>query len=185
MRKPTKAKAKALSAFLVMTAKTGDRAALTGLVRLQNPRMLLHAWRLLGDREGAADCVQDAWVEIIRGLKGLREAKAFLPWALRIVSRRVAREIGGRQKVRALALDMKIHAEVTGPEPDPALATQTEVHQAIMSLPVEQRACVALFYLEDMRVAEVAVALDVPVGTVKTRLMHARKKMRAFLERKN
>jgi len=46
----------------------------------------------------------------------------------------------------------------------------------------EQRAAVALFHFEEMSVAEVAVALDVPVGTVKTRLMHARRKLRAVLE---
>ena len=44
------------------------------------------------------------------------------------------------------------------------------------------RAAIALFYLEDMSVAEMAVALDVPAGTVKTRLMHARRKLRAALE---
>jgi RNA polymerase sigma-70 factor (ECF subfamily) len=48
-------------------------------------------------------------------------------------------------------------------------------------LPAEQQAAVALFYLEEMSVAEVAVALDVPAGTVKTRLMHARRKLRAAL----
>ncbi len=49
-------------------------------------------------------------------------------------------------------------------------------------LPPEQRATVALFYLEDMGVAEVATALNVPAGTVKTRLLHARRKLRAVLE---
>ena len=52
---------------------------------------------------------------------------------------------------------------------------------AIAALPPAQAATVALFYLEDLSVAEVATALDVPVGTVKTRLMHARTKLRALL----
>ena len=46
----------------------------------------------------------------------------------------------------------------------------------------EQRAAVALFYNEDLSVAEIAVALSVPAGTVKTRLMHARSKLRAALK---
>jgi RNA polymerase sigma factor (sigma-70 family) len=49
-------------------------------------------------------------------------------------------------------------------------------------LPPDQGSAVALFYLEEMSVAEVAVALNVPAGTVKTRLMHARRKLRAALE---
>jgi RNA polymerase sigma-70 factor (ECF subfamily) len=50
------------------------------------------------------------------------------------------------------------------------------------TLPPEHQAAIALFYLEDMSVAEVAVALDVPAGTVKTRLMHARRKLRDVFE---
>ena len=52
---------------------------------------------------------------------------------------------------------------------------------AIRTLPAEQRAAIALYHFEEMRVAEVAVALDVPAGTVKTRLMHARRKLRVAL----
>ncbi|MDP8994590.1 MAG: ECF-type sigma factor, partial [Pseudomonadota bacterium] len=57
-----------------------------------------------------------------------------------------------------------------------------QLRAAIRALPPGQRSAVALFHLEEMSVAEVAVALDVPAGTVKTRLMHARRKLRAALE---
>ncbi len=53
---------------------------------------------------------------------------------------------------------------------------------AIADLPSEQRAALALFHIENLSVAEIAVALDVPPGTVKTRLMHARRKVRAQLD---
>jgi RNA polymerase sigma-70 factor (ECF subfamily) len=56
------------------------------------------------------------------------------------------------------------------------------LEKAIAGLPPEQRAAVALFYIEDFSVAEIAVALSVPLGTVKTRLMHARAKLRAALQ---
>ena len=52
---------------------------------------------------------------------------------------------------------------------------------AIRALPAEQRTAIALYHFEELSVAEVAVALDVPAGTVKTRLMHARRKLRAAL----
>jgi len=52
---------------------------------------------------------------------------------------------------------------------------------ALATLPAEQRAAVALFYLEDLSVADMAVALGVPAGTVKTRLMAAREKLRLAL----
>jgi len=56
------------------------------------------------------------------------------------------------------------------------------LHAAICDLPPAQRAAIALFHFEEMSVAETAVALDVPAGTIKTRLMHARRTLRAVLE---
>ena len=56
------------------------------------------------------------------------------------------------------------------------------VMAAIATLPGTQRAALALFYIDELSVAEIAVATDVPPGTVKTRLMHARRKVRAILE---
>jgi RNA polymerase sigma-70 factor (ECF subfamily) len=56
------------------------------------------------------------------------------------------------------------------------------VRAAVRALPPDQRAAVALFYFEDLNIADTAIALDVPAGTVKTRLMHARRKLRETLD---
>ena len=56
--------------------------------------------------------------------------------------------------------------------------------RVMANLSPDHRAAIALFYLEDLSVAEIAVALDVPSGTVKTRLMHAREKLRRSLNLK-
>lgn len=176
------AKERALEAWLVATARTGDRRAMARLVALRGPRLLAHATRLLGERETARDVVQDAWVEILRGLGGLRDERAFLPWALRIVSRRVAREIRRRQSGRRLATAIQAEADPLVNEAGPDEVDAAKVRAAMATLPPAQAATVALFYLEDLSVTEVATALDVPVGTVKTRLMHARARLRALLE---
>ncbi|AXS39099.1 sigma-70 family RNA polymerase sigma factor [Breoghania sp. L-A4] len=175
-------KVQALEALLVLDARRGGRQALARLVALRGPRLYAHAVRLSGDREAARDIVQDAWVQIIRGLQSLKDETAFLPWALRIVSRRVAADIRSRQKTRAIARDYASEAEHFEPARDPAQPDRDAVHAALKTLSAEQRATVALFYLEDMRVTEVAIALDIPVGTVKTRLMKARALLRDRLE---
>lgn len=176
------AKERALDAWLVAAARTGDRRAMARLVEARGPRLLAHATRLLGEREGAADVVQEAWVEILRGLKGLRDDSLFLPWALRIVTRRVAREIRRRQRGRRLAEAVKAETDTAVLPDGPGEVDAARVRAAIAALPPAQAATVALFYLEDLSVTEVATALDVPVGTVKTRLMHARANLRALLE---
>jgi RNA polymerase sigma factor (sigma-70 family) len=176
------AKDRALDAWLVAAARGGDGRAMARLVELRGPRLLAHATRLLGEREAARDVVQEAWVEILRGLRGLRDESLFLPWALRIVTRRVAREIRRRQHGRRLADAVKAEADPSVAEAGPGEVDAARVRAAIAALPPAQAATVALFYLEDLSVSEVATALDVPVGTVKTRLMHARAKLRALLE---
>ena len=173
---------KALSAYLVAATRDGNRVAADQLIRVHTPRLTAHATRLLGEAEEARDIVQDAWIEILRGLKGLRDDALFLPWALRIVTRRVARVIGGRQKDRAIGAQLVVLDETSVAADGPAAAEADMVRRVLATLPAPQRAAMALFYLEDMRVAEVAVALDVPVGTVKTRLMAARKTLRAALK---
>jgi len=108
-----KCQEKALEAYLVVAARAGDRRAWQRLVELRGPRLMAHAVRLLGEAEGARDVVQDAWLDILRGLSRLREVGAFLPWALRIVSRRVARVIKGRQGERRLAAGYSAEAELS------------------------------------------------------------------------
>jgi RNA polymerase sigma factor (sigma-70 family) len=171
-------KAKALDGFLVASARVGDRRAFELLAELWDPKLRAHAWRLLGDREQASEAVQDSWAEIIRDLKGLRDDAAFPAWAYRIVSRRCAKLIAKAQRRRHL--EQALAPEPTADDPDP---TEFErLRAAVRALPPEQRAAVALFYYEDLSIAETAIALDVPAGTVKTRLMHARRKLRSALE---
>ena len=171
-----------LDAYLVASARLGDRKAFALLVRRWNGRLLAHAWRLLGDAELAREAVQDGWSEIVRGMPALADPGAFPAWAYRIVSRRAARLIRRLQRDRRLrdAVEQEPAAEFAGPDEGDLEAGR--LRRAIADLPAGQRAAIALFHLEEMGVAEVAVALDVPVGTVKTRLMTARTKLRAVLE---
>lgn len=173
---------KALEAYLAASARIGDRRSAAALAAIWHPRFLAHAWRLLGDRDLAREAAQDAWTEIIGGLPRLRDAEAFPAWSLRIVTRRCARLIRKRQSGRALA-----QAVANEPPPenraDPDRSADAErIRRAMADLPPEQRAAVWLFYQQDLSIAEIAVALDVAAGTVKTRLMHARRKLRGSLD---
>ena len=171
-----------LDAYLVACARLGDRDALGDLAKRWNGKLLAHAWRLLRDQESARDAVQESWAEILRGFSRLRDDDAFAAWAYRIVSRRCARQIGRIQSQRRLRDEASAEASAGPDLTEPSFPDVDGVRRAIRTLPPEQQAAIALFYLEEMSVAEVAVALDVPAGTVKTRLMHARRKLRGVLE---
>ncbi len=173
-----------LDEYLVSAALTGDAEAWRRLVVRWQPRLLSHAWRLLGEADRAKDMVQEAWVEIYRGLARLNDPAAFPAWALQIVTRRCQRLFRGNARDRRLAEELEPYVNpVCAASDEHELAVDiAQMQRALLALPAPQRAALALFYQESLSVAEIAVALDVPPGTVKTRLMHARRKVRAFLE---
>jgi len=174
-------KARLFEAYLVAAARTGDAAARGRLVEAWQPRLIGHAGRLTGDSEMAREAVQDGWVEILRGLGGLRDELAFPAWALRIVTRRCRRLGGrrGRDRARETGLDDQMAA--TDRETGPDVLVRQHMRRAIDALPPDQRAALALVCLHELSVAEAALALDAPEGTIKTRLMHARRKLRDHL----
>jgi RNA polymerase sigma factor (sigma-70 family) len=170
--------------YLASAARAGDRPAWERLVARWQPRLFRHAWRLTGQAESARDAVQDAWIEIMRGLHRLDDVAAFPAWALRIVTRRCQRRFHREQREREVG-----QASLPDDEPTSTDTTAGEfavdldrVLAAMQSLPASQRAALALFHLEHLSVGEIALALDVAPGTVKTRLMHARRRIRAQLE---
>ncbi len=172
-----------LDEYLVASARIGDRKAFDLLARRWGRKLLAHAWRLTGDVDLAREAAQDGWVEIVRGLGRLLDERAFPAWAYQIVTRRCARLVGRRRRDRNLTAAVAIEPVFGAGSPeaaDPVAAGR--LRTALAALPEAQRAAVGLFYLEDLSVAEVAIALNVPAGTVKTRLMHARRSLRAVLE---
>lgn len=172
-----------LDEYLAAAARTGDRRALGALAGRWEKRLVRHAFRLSGDIEDARDIAQEAWVDIARGVRRLDDCAAFPAFAFQIVTRRAAdfvrRAKRARRGVAAFAAEPR--PAFDGAERIEAGAASPGLVAAMAALPAEQRAAIALFYQEDMSVAEIAAALGVPAGTVKTRLMAARDKLRLAL----
>lgn len=172
-----------LDEYLAAAARAGDRAALGELARRWEKRLVRHAWRLIGDADQARDVAQDAWIDIARGVRRLDDAAAFPAFAFRIVTRRAADAVRRAKRTRTGLAALAIEQAAVAMPSDQigAGAASSALAAALAALPAEQRAAIALFYLEDLSVAEVSVALGVPAGTVKTRLMAARGKLKTAL----
>ncbi|WP_300527839.1 RNA polymerase sigma factor [Maricaulis sp.] len=177
-------KKRVLGEYLVAAAQAGDRKAFDRLARLWQPDLLRHAYRLCGEADAAQDVLQEAWLDIVRGLGGLQDGAAFPAWAYRIVTRKTAAMIRKRQSARRTraAIEAEPVQAVDGSAELEQRLELNQVARALAQLPPDQRSAMALYHRQEMSVAEIAVVLDVPAGTVKTRLMHARRKIRAALE---
>jgi RNA polymerase sigma-70 factor (ECF subfamily) len=174
---------RALDEYLVLLSQTGSVEALDGLARRWTPRLLRYAARVLGGSgdaaETARDVVQETWIGAIRGLRGLRDPAQFPAWIYGIATRKCADTI--RANSRRRKLDTQGVAGSSRQEPGLLAEHQIDLATAIRGLPPMHRAVVHLFYLEEMSVEEIASILEIPSGTVKSRLHHAREALRRQL----
>ncbi|HBS28055.1 MAG TPA: RNA polymerase subunit sigma-70 [Phycisphaerales bacterium] len=166
--------------LLVLTAQSGDSAALSALVARWHRPLIAHAAHLLGgaDRSDALDCVQEAWLGIVRGLSRLDDPARFRAWAFRIVTNKCADRIAARRRDRRAA-----GAVAPRSEPDRKPADPDPLRRAIDALEFDRQVMLRLFYIDGFSVSEIASVLALPVGTVKSRLHHTRNALREALER--
>jgi RNA polymerase sigma-70 factor (ECF subfamily) len=163
-------------ALLLARARAGDRRAAGRLAARWQPRLLRAARRILRSEEGAREAAQETWGGICRNWMTLSDAHAFPAFAFRILHRRCADQL--RAHYRRAPEDM--YTELDGATPASA-ETSTALVRAFDSLPEEQRAAATLFFVENLTLAEIAVAVGVSVGTVKSRVFHARRRLKAAL----
>lgn len=169
-----------LDEYLVVQSQLGDAVAFGRLVRRWQGRVLRRAMHFTRDPEAAKDVAQESWMAVIRGLRSLRDPARFPAWTLQIVANK-ARDWVRREETRRGAM-RRFEAEPTSPGPTPNAGFVERVRAGLAELDPARRSVLRWFYLEGMSVAEIAEALDIPAGTVKSRLFHARDALRARLE---
>ncbi len=176
------AKDRLLDELLVLRVKEGSREAWQLLVDRWQEKLWRHARRLVGSEDGAWDVMQDAWMAVARQIKGLRDPGALRRWLYTIVTRAAVNRYRRETQETAVAsptLDTHPAPEQTSPRDQAVQALK----QALRQLPGEQQALLSMHYLEEFGIADLAEILGVPEGTVKSRLYHARQRVKQILER--
>jgi RNA polymerase sigma-70 factor, ECF subfamily len=170
---------KILDEYLVLTAQAGSRVAMDELARRWTPRLLRHAQHLLGSADLAGDAVQETWLAVLRGLRRLEDPARFPGWVYAIATRRCADAIRG--SVRHRAFRDQTQRDPTNIETTRSSDDRLDMRSALSRLPSEQAVVMAMFYGADLSVEEIAAALSIPAGTVKSRLHHARETLKTAL----
>lgn len=165
--------------WLVLQSQDGDDRAFEQLVSRWQERLWRHARRLVGDDSSAWDVLQEAWLSMLKSLRRLDDPAAFAPWAYRVVTLRCVDHVRRRQRQRKVEQALPAPA-TTEPEKDDDVE---RLRTALDELGVEQRALLSLHYREELRLERIAEILGVPVGTVKSRLHHARAELKKIVRR--
>jgi RNA polymerase sigma-70 factor (ECF subfamily) len=176
---------------LIERCRNGDVAAFEPLVQKYRDRAWRLAFRVLRDREDAWDATQEAFVRAWQALPSFRGQSAFYTWLFRIVvnvaadraRQRAARgRAFGTERVPEEDWERTIVDPGTAPDDAARRAEQRErITQALAALPEHHRTIIMLSDLEGLSYREIAEVLDVPMGTVMSRLHHARRRLREVL----
>ena len=165
--------------YLVTASRRGDAEAFRGLVRRFQNMAYGYACAILGDIHLAEDATQDAFIEAYDRMPSLVHPLAFPGWLRQLVFKHCDRQTRGKRLIAT------VHTlpEAVSLQWDPARIEERRdlaqhVLRAIQTLPEHQREITTLFYLKGCSQQDIAAFLNVPVGTITTRLQRARKKLR-------
>jgi RNA polymerase sigma-70 factor (ECF subfamily) len=163
---------------VVRRATNGDRDAFDALVRSTTRRLYGIALRILRDHHLAEDLVQDSLVDAWRDLRALRDPTLFDAWVTRILVRNCHRQaIRARSRARLAPL-----AWEETEDPSVEVDERDRLERAFLRLKPDHRIVMVLRHYLDWEPAEIAEALGVPPGTIRSRLHYALADLRAALE---
>lgn len=180
-------------AKLIQQTLAGDRSAFGNLVRKYQDRLFNVAFRLVGHMEDAHDVTQEAFINAFESLPRFQGDAQFFTWLYRIaVNAAISRQ---RKRRETVSLQQGGRPDKPLPEPfdesfdhQPGDALERResdqrIHAALQQVAPDFRTVLVLRDLEGMKYEEIAVALDLPIGTVRSRLHRARLELRSILEK--
>jgi RNA polymerase sigma factor (sigma-70 family) len=169
---------------LVTRAQNGDRNAFSELVRIHAPGVLNVIYRLCGNMQVAEDATQETFIQAWQRLPSYRPRSSLRNWLYRIAVNTAIDMLRKEKRILPGEIEnMNLMVSEPGPEAMAANLERTEmVQEAILALPDASRAVLVLREFEDLSYKEIAESLDIPVGTVMSRLNYARKLLREKLE---
>jgi RNA polymerase sigma-70 factor (ECF subfamily) len=185
-----------IDADLVRRAQGGDHAAFRQLFDRYHKRVYAVAFGVLKNRHDALDCVQEGFVKVHRHLPSFQGSSSFYTWLYRIVMNLAIDQLRRRKTAKPVEFDDSrrdsqepgddaIVARLLDENPRKAVIRRElleRVQAALAELPEYHRQVILLREIEGMSYEEMAEALEVPKGTIMSRLFHARKKMQEALK---
>ena len=160
--------------FCVLRAQSGSHEALDELLRILQEPLFRYVCSLVRDQSQAEDILQEVFFRIYRKLKWLREPRALWPWAYQITTRETFRYLKREKSRSGEVVDEEILESIPFQESDAGFSKEAinQLPQLVAKLSPASRAVIVLYYLHELSLSETATVLEIPVGTVKSRLAY-------------
>lgn len=168
---------------LVGQCLTGDQAAMLALVERFRGQVFGLCYRMLGQRQDAEDAAQETFVRVLKNLHRWDQARDFEPWLFAIAGNRCRTALSARKRRPTAEAVLDI---IPDKEPDhrPAQQLAEEVQLALATLRDEYRQAFVLFHEQELSYADIAAAMEVPLGTIKTWVHRARRELIEYLRKR-
>ena len=172
------------NAMLVIRCRKGDQQAFESLIQCWENRLFYFIHRLIPDEQRTWQVLQETWLEVLKSIQKLKDPMCLSTWIYRIARNKAVDLI--RKEYR-----LSIHYDVTAMDASQAdqsdhdiqaFDNAEQVHAGLAKLSIHHREILTLFFLEDLSLKEIAHILSISVGTVKSRIFHAKKTLRTILE---
>jgi RNA polymerase sigma-70 factor (ECF subfamily) len=170
-----------LCELLVLRCQRQDARAAGELVGLFERPLLYYLRRLVGSEADAWDLLQETWMSAFRSLASLRDARALPAFLYRTARNHALAHLRKRDADLRLYAAVDASEDTTDPEPSFTSEDAAAIHAGLDKLSPPHREALALFFLQDLDIQEIASVLGIPPGTVKSRLHHAKKALGAIL----
>jgi RNA polymerase sigma-70 factor, ECF subfamily len=166
--------------WLAVRLRQGDLTAAEELIAQFQKPLLFYLRRLLQSEDDAWDCSQETWISALRGIRRLRKPEVIASFIYR-VARNSALVCLRRRKVVFTFCDDEEAVSSCSEETTFTSHDAAEIREALDRLPHVQREVLTLFFLNDLSIQEISEVLEVPSGTVKSRLFHSKSAIRKIL----
>ena len=177
--------------MLIRRAQGGDRSAFDALIVRHEVKAYQYAFRLTRNSDEASDVVADAFIRVFNAIHTFKGQSSFSTWLYRILTNCF---LDLRKKVKPTSPleiasqtgDGELERQIEDPGPSPhqeseRIEREDRVERAVNKLPEYQRAMIVMYHVDMLTYEEIAAALDLPIGTVKSRLNRARLSLRDYL----
>jgi RNA polymerase sigma-70 factor (ECF subfamily) len=167
---------------LVRRCQGGEPAAFEEVFRQFQPRLRYYLRRLNCDGSHVDDTLQEIWVKVARGIRSLRDRKAFVAWLYRIARN----EVYGRGRAPDPFVELtEEHLELPADAAEPTFAAEDigRLHRGLGRLKPHHREVLTLCFLEELSPGEIAEILGIRAATVRTRIYYAKQALRKEMEK--
>lgn len=169
----------------MLQAQSGSREALNELFMSVQEPLFRYIVSVVNDKDLAEDILQEVFIRIYRKLRWLREPQAFRAWSYQIATREAFRYLKRERLWTDQIRDEGVLNVVPAGEPIYSPELVQRLPELVADLSPASRAVIVLYYLHEMSLVETAAVLDIPVGTVKSRLAYGLESLRRSFENRS